>query len=103
MHKLKNGIKVQVDRGYEGVEVAYPKQVVEKPVRGQRNHHVTLLGKLWNQMVSRERIVVEHMLCKLEKFKILAGTYRARLEGYDDCFTVVAGLVNYKSLGKLIW
>jgi DDE superfamily endonuclease/Helix-turn-helix of DDE superfamily endonuclease len=103
MHKLKDGIKVQVDRGYEGLELAYPEQVIEKPVRGQRNHHVTLLGKLWNQMVSKERIVVEHMLCKLERFKILAGCYRARLEGYDDCFAVVAGLVNYKSMGKLTW
>jgi hypothetical protein len=103
MHKLQDRIKVQVDRGYEGVEVAYPKQVIEKPVRGQRNHRVTLLGKLWNQMVSRERIVVEHMLCKLEKFKILAGCYRARLEGYDDCFAVVAGLVNFKSMGRLAW
>ncbi len=103
MHKFNDGIKIQVDRGYEGVEVAYPEQVIEKPVRGQRNHRVTLLGKLWNQMVSKERIVVEHMLCKLEKFKIVAGCYRARLEGYDDCFAVVAGLVNYKSLGKLTW
>ena len=72
-----------------------------KPTRGQRGHQVTLLGKLWNQMVSKERILVEHMLCKLEKFKILAGTYRANNSGYDDCFTVVAGLVNFKSMGKL--
>jgi hypothetical protein len=54
-------------------------------------------------MVSKERILVEHMLCKLEKFKILAGTYRANISGYDDCFAVVAGIVNYKSMGKLAW
>ena len=64
---------------------------------------MTLLGKLWNQMVSKERILVEHVLCKLEKFKILAGTYRANNSCYDDCFTVVAGLVNFKSMGKLAW
>jgi DDE superfamily endonuclease len=103
MPSLGEKVKARLDRGYEGVESAYPDQVIEKPIRGQRGHRVTLLGKLWNQMVSKERILVEHMLCKLEKFKILAGTYRTNLSGYDDCFAVVAGLVNYKGMGKLAW
>ena len=96
-------VKARVDRGFEGIEAAYPEQVIEKPIRGQRGHRVTVLGKLWNQMVSKERIPVEHMLCKLEKFKILAGMYRAKIIGYDDCFAVVAGIVNYKSMGRLVW
>jgi hypothetical protein len=103
MPSLGTEVKARLDRGYEGVEAAYPEQVIEKPIRGQRGHQVTLLGKLWNQMVSKERILVEHMLCKLEKFKILAGMYRASISGYDDCFAVVAGIVNYKSMGKLAW
>jgi hypothetical protein len=103
MSSLGTKVKARVDRGFEGIEAAYPEQVIEKPIRGQRGHRVTLLGKLWNQMVSKERILVKHMLCKLEKFKILAGTYRTNLSGYDDCFAVVAGLVNYKSMGKLGW
>ncbi len=56
-------VKARVDRGFEGIEAAYPKQVIEKPIRGQHGHRVTLLGKFWNQMVSKERIFVEHMLC----------------------------------------
>jgi DDE superfamily endonuclease/Helix-turn-helix of DDE superfamily endonuclease len=103
MLSLGTKVKARVDRGFEGVESAYPDQLIEKPIRGQRGHCVTLFGKLWNKMVSKERIFIEHMLCKLEKFKILAGTYRANLKGYDDCFAVVAGLVNFKSLGKLMW
>lgn len=96
-------VKVRVDRGFEGIEAAYPEQVIEKPIRGQRGHKVTVLGRLWNQMVSKERIPVEHMLCRLEKFKILAGVYRAKISIYDDCFAVVAGIVNYKSMGRLAW
>ena len=52
MPSLGTKVKARVDRGFEGIEAAYPEQVIEKPIRGQRGHHVTLLGKLWNQMVN---------------------------------------------------
>ena len=103
MHSIPKDRKVRCDRGYEGIEAEYPESLIEKPIREQGNHKVTVLGKIWNRLVSKERIAVEHVLCRLEKFKVLAGKYRARLGGYEDRFAVVAGLVNFKALDRLSW
>ena len=38
-----------------------------------------------------------------EKFRLLAEIYRGREERYDESALVIAGLHNYKELGKLSW
>lgn len=94
---------VRLDKGYEAVEQAYPEVQVEKPIKAQRNHPLTPLGKAYNRMQSRLRIKVEHVLARLEQYRILAQTYRGRRGGYDALFGVVAGLNNYRVLGSLAW
>jgi hypothetical protein len=103
MRQIPKNLKARLDRGYESVEKEYPEVKVEKPIRSQRNHHLTPLAKAWNQVKSRARLPVEHLLAKLEKFKILSGEFRARLCGYNSTFTLVAGLINFKALGRLAW
>lgn len=103
MYQIPKEVKTRLDRGYEGVEDEYPHLQIEKPFRSQRNHHLTALGKAWNQVMSRCRVPIEHLLAKLEKFKLLAGEFRGHLSGYDDSFSVIAGLVNFKALGRLAW
>ncbi|MDP9353055.1 MAG: hypothetical protein M3P51_16155 [Chloroflexota bacterium] len=68
-----------------------------------RNHPLTSFGKAYNRMQSRLRIVVEHVLARLEQYGILAGLYRGRRARYDDCFCVLAGLSNFRVLGSLAW
>ncbi|MBF6594025.1 MAG: hypothetical protein IVW51_06210 [Thermaceae bacterium] len=84
-------------------EQEYLQVNIEKPIRNQHNHRLTPLAKAWNQVQSRARLPVEHMIAKLEKFKILAGEYSARLHTYNPTLALVSGLVNFKTLGKLAW
>jgi hypothetical protein len=102
LHPLQ-GCRVRVDRGYEGVEAEYPGVPIEKPIRARRNHRVTALGKAYNRMQSRLRIAVEHVLARLEQYRILAGLYRGQRTRYDDCFGVVAGLNNFRVMDCLAW
>lgn len=95
--------KLRLDKGYEGVETAYPDAALAKPKRAQRNHPLTLLEKLYNQLLSSLRMPVEHTLACLQKFNILAGIYRGPTHRYDDTFLVVAGLSNFRILNKLAW
>jgi hypothetical protein len=44
---------------------------------------------------------VEHVLCRVKKFGVLAGVYRGCWERHEDLFCVVSGLVNYKATGQL--
>ena len=51
--------------------------------------------------MSRLRIGVEHTLAHLERFGLLAGSYRGQLEDYDENFLVIAGLHNFRRMGRL--
>lgn len=98
--RLPERVKVRLDRGYDGIEKDYPQADLQQPVKGRRNHRVTTLGKLYNRMLNRERIKVEHMLAKLKKFKVLEGVYRGPWRAHESLFCVVGGLVNYKATGQ---
>jgi hypothetical protein len=102
LHRLR-GRRSRLDRGYEGVEAEYPEAAIEKPIKARRNHPLTAFGKAYNRMQSRLRIAVEHVLARLEQYRILAGLYRGQRARYDDCFGVVAGLNNFRVLGRLAW
>ena len=92
-----------MDKGYEGVEAAYPDADIAKPKRAQRNHPLNPLEKLLNRLLSSLRMPVEHTLAFLQKFNILAGIYRGSAHRYDDTFLVVAALSNFRILNKLAW
>ncbi len=103
MHEIAEGTTVYVDRGYEGLEDEYPEVSICKPIRGKRNHALTSLAKVYNQVVSRLRIAVEHTLAHLKRFWLLAGIYRGRDEDYDENFLVISGLHNFRRMGRLSW
>jgi hypothetical protein len=103
LHGVSDKATVRVDRGYEGVEEAYPDVRIEKPVKGRRAHRVTALGKAYNRMQNSLRVGVEHMIGRVKRFRLLSGLYRGPISRYDDGFAVCAGLVNFKALGGLSW
>lgn len=103
LHQLPQQIPVRLDRGYEGVQEEYPHTAVHKPVRARRNAKLTPLGRAYNQVQSRLRVPVEHLLARLQKFKVLSGVYRGLAADHEDIFAVVAGLVNFRTLGSLQW
>ena len=99
----KEGVVVRVDKGYEGIEEEYPEVRVQKPKKARRGHPLTVLEKIYNIAMSTIRMQVEHAIGQLKKFRLLAEIYRGREERYDESALVIAGLHNYKELGKLSW
>ena len=103
LHRLPPGLTARLDKGYEGVEAEYPQVHLEKPIKARRNHRLTSLAKAYNRWQGRLRMPVEHVLARLEQSRILAGLYRGPIERYDDTFAIVAGLTNFRALGRLAW
>lgn len=101
VHQIPCGMRLRLDRHYQGVEAEFPEVPFEKPFKAQRNHPLTWLGKAYNRMQNRIRVAVEHVLAGLEKFQILARIYRGEPQRYNDCFGLVCGLHNYRVLGRL--
>ena len=52
--------------------------------------------KEYNQNHPRKRIVIEHTICRLKKYRIMSDVFRNRLRKYNRVSDIVSGLVNYK-------
>ena len=84
------------DLGYLGVEKDYPEQMSSIPIRKKRQQHLSQQEREYNKNHSRKRIVIEHTICRLKKYRILADVFRNKLKKYNKVSDIVAGLVNYK-------
>jgi len=100
VRQVPPGVKIRLDKGYEGCDKRYPDKAVQQPVKGQRNHKVTVLGRAYNSLLSKKRIYVEHHFARLQKFGILRQEYRGRFEAHENLFCIVSGLLNYRATSK---
>ncbi|MDR4492376.1 MAG: hypothetical protein MRJ97_15885 [Candidatus Nitrosocosmicus sp.] len=57
---------------------------------------MTIEQKEYNRNNSTKRIVIEHVICKLKKYRIMSDAFRNRLRKYNRILDIVSGLVNYR-------
>lgn len=58
--------------GYLGIEKDFPQQLSSLPYRKKRNLQLSDDHKEYNKSHSKKRIVIEHTICKMKKYRILA-------------------------------
>lgn len=89
------------DLGFLGVEKDYPaEQKSVLPIKKKKNQNLTLEEKEYNRSHSKKRIVVEHVICRIKKYRIMNDVFRNRLKKYDKVSDIVAGLVNYRIMNQ---
>lgn len=89
------------DLGYLGVEKDFPDQKSSIPNRKKRNQkELAKEKKEYNQNHSGKRIVIEHTICRMKKYRIMSNIFRNRLRSYDRVSEIVSGLVNYRILSS---
>ncbi len=86
------------DLGYLGVQKDFHEQLLPIPIRKKRNLEQSHEEKDYNKNHSRRRIVIEHAICRLKKYKIMSDVFRNRLRKYNRISDIVTGLVNYRML-----
>ena len=84
------------DLGFFGVETDYSKQKSSLPIKRKKNQILTKKEEEYNRNHSSRRIVVEHAICRLKKYRIMNDVFRNRLRKYDRISDMIAGLVNYR-------
>jgi len=84
------------DLGYLGVEKYFPEQLSVLAYRKKRNRELSQEEKEYNQGHSKKRIVIEHTICRLKKYRILADVFRNKLRKYDNISDIVSSLINYR-------
>jgi DDE superfamily endonuclease/Helix-turn-helix of DDE superfamily endonuclease len=97
-----------VDSGYQGIQndfpelnpiVPYKRRGRGRGHRGEKGEELTPEQKSFNRQLSKERVVVEHTISRLKKFRIMGEEFRNRLRRYDAMTDIVSGLVNLRILG----
>jgi len=106
--RLPDKVRLGLDLGYDGIQNDYPELNASVPYkrrspgrgkRGVKAKPLTPEQKEFNEAHSKERVVVEHTISRLKKFRIMTHKFRNRLKHYDVMTDIVCGLVNLRILG----
>jgi DDE superfamily endonuclease len=93
-----------VDLGYLGIEKDFPQQLSFIPRRKKRNMlQLSREQKEYNVVHSKKRIVIEHTICRLKKYRILVDVFRNNLRKYNKVSDIVSGLVNHRIMTLYIY
>ncbi len=106
--ELPRGVRAGVDLGYNGIQNDFPEMKPMIPFkkrspgrghRGVKAKPLTPYQKRFNTELSKARVVVEHTISRVKKFRIMGEEFRNRLRRYDVMTEIVSGLVNLRILG----
>jgi len=88
------------DLGYQGIEKDYPNLKTKIPIKKPKGKELTPQEKRRNKKFRKERVIVEHTISKMKKFRIMSDEFRNRLTRYDRMTSIVCGLVNFTVLSR---
>lgn len=97
--ELPKGVRPGTDLGYYGIQNDFPKLNPILPFKREKGKELTEEQKKFNKEHSKERVIVEHTIARLKKFKIMGQEFRNRLRHYDLMTDIVSGLVNLRIAG----
>ncbi len=70
------------------------------PLKGKKTERFTTRRKRYNESDSKKRIVVEHTICQLKKYRIMSEVFRNKLRKYNRISEIVSDLINYRILNQ---
>lgn len=89
-----------IDLGYLGIEKDFPEQLSALPCKRKRNQILSQEEMEYNKLHSKKRIVIEHTISRMKKYRILSDVFRNKLRKHNRVSDIVAGLVNYRIMNS---
>jgi hypothetical protein len=91
-----SALTVRLDSGFQGFNKSYPCAKLFLPTKKPRGGQLTKNHKFRNTQQARKRVVVEHSIGGLKRYRILSDRLRMHnLEQFDTALEVCAGLWNF--------
>lgn len=87
-------VKVLTDTGYLGLQKIHANTFM--PKKKSKKNPLTLEDKKQNHQLSSERVLNEHVIGKIKRFKIISDKYRNRRKRFGLRFNLIAGIYNYE-------
>lgn len=92
--KIPTDVGKWADTGFQGMDKLYENVVM--PKKGTKKHPLSVTDKENNRIISSFRVVVEHAIAGIKRFRILTDVLRNKIGLFDDMIMEVAsGLWNY--------
>lgn len=95
LDRLEDGRGAMADEGYQGLANDYPDRPIHLPHR--KRNGLSPPMKQENRILNRHRVIVEHVICQMNKYQALAQTYRNQPKTHAKVIRVIAGLVNRRT------
>jgi hypothetical protein len=87
-------LQVLTDTGYIGLQKIHHNTYM--PKKKSKNRPLTKYDKMHNRELSSKRVLNEHVIGKVKRFKIIADKYRNRRKRFGLRFNLIAGIYNYE-------
>ncbi|MBI2185396.1 MAG: transposase [Thaumarchaeota archaeon] len=102
---LPEQVNQTFDLGYYGVKNDFSGLNCSLPFkrqggRNRKGRELTSEQRRFNRKLSKVRVVVEHTIARMKKFRIIGDEFRNRLKRYDRATSIVSGLVNIRIIGS---
>lgn len=81
-----------VDSGYQGIQKLIENVLL--PKKKSKYNPLTKQDKIYNKLLSQARILVENIIGKLKRFRIIADKYRNRRKRFQLRFNLIAAIYN---------
>lgn len=89
---LPKNARAYADSGYQGYQNDHP--ALEIPFKKSKNKPLAKDQKEYNHALSRYRVLGEHVLARMKRFRILADRYRYPKGSHGEKFAIIAGVTN---------
>ncbi len=87
---------LEADTGYLGLSGLHAHSSL--PKKRSKKHPLTKQERRENREISRQRILVEHTIRFVKRFRILSERYRNRRNRFALRFSLIAGICNFDCL-----
>lgn len=93
--KFRANKNVKMDSGYQGHQKVHAN--TDLPIKKTKKIPLTKEQKLANKNQASKRVVVEHVIGSIKKFKILNTRYRNRRKRFGLRFNLICGIYNLEN------
>ena len=94
VQRIPPTVGVWADSGFQGIQHLHPNTLI--PKRGSKNHPLIDGEKRENRIISSFRIVIEHAIGGVKRYRALSDVLRNKIGWLDDLFIELgAGLWNF--------
>ena len=85
---------IETDTGYIGIIKIHANSSL--PKKKSKKYPLSKEDKMRNRRISSDRVLNEHMIALIKRFKVISERYRNRRKRFGLRFSLIAGICNFE-------